>query len=164
MKVIEEARKYVGMKEKPQNSGFYNPTLQAIMTKAGQKSGEAWCAYFAEAMFCEAYPENESKFRKLFNAGAVQTYKNFVAAGYKPLLKPRPGDLVIWQKYTNGMAGWQGHAGIVSEVINDVEFKSIEGNTKSNVGTREGDSVQEKTRKLVIVNSGLNVLGFITIV
>jgi hypothetical protein len=57
---------------------------------------------------------------------------------------------------------WEGHAGIVSEVLSDSEFKSIEGNT-STQGSRNGDRVAENPRNTKVKPNGLNVLGFIKI-
>lgn len=161
MTVIEVANKYVGMKEKPGNVFDEKTILGQELRKAGQKDGEAWCAYFAEAVFCEAMPEKNEELRKLFSASAVQTYENFVKAGYDVHAVPLAGDLVIWQKYAKGVKTWQGHAGIVVEVDNRF-FYTIEGNTNSE-GSREGDSVQRKTRANTWKSDGLNIKGFITI-
>lgn len=162
MTQIEVAKKYVGMKESSGNKFEENSILGQVLHKAGQKDGEAWCAYFAEAVFCEAYPDKNPVLRKLFSASAVQTYKNFVEAGFRHGTIPAAGDLVIWQKYKDGKETWQGHAGIVTMVNSDGSFYSVEGNTNSG-GSREGDSVQEKLRKQIKTDNGLNVLGFVTI-
>lgn len=162
MRQIEIAKKYVGQKELSGNVFKDDTELGRKLHEAGQKNGEAWCAYLQEAIFCEAFPEKNKDLRKLFSASAVQTYKNFKESGeYDCHDKPRVGDLVIWQKYAEGKPTWQGHAGIVTRVEGDV-FHTIEGNTNSS-GGREGDSVAEKTRKKAFQVNGLNVLGFVTI-
>lgn len=163
MKQIEIAKKYIGMKEGEGNVFDESTVLGQAIRKAGQKDGEAWCAYFAEAVFCEACPDMNQQLRKLFSASAVQTFNNFVDASFDVHVKPLPGDLVIWQRYKDGKKQWQGHAGIVSRVNPDGSFHSIEGNTNSE-GSREGDSVQEKLRGNTFKHDGLNVMGFITIV
>ena len=67
------------------------------------------------------------------------------------------------QKYEEGKAVWTGHCGVVSEVINETTFKSIEGNT-SGSGSRNGDGVYELTRTIKKeVQNGLKVIGFIEI-
>lgn len=162
MKQIEVAKKYVGMKENDGNAFNDSTILGQVLHKAGHKDGEAWCAYFAEAVFCETFPERNAELRKLFSASAVQTFNNFVDAGYDIHVHPLPGDLVIWQRYKDGKKIWQGHAGVVTKVNLDGSFNSVEGNTNSE-GSREGDSVQEKLRKNVFKHDGLNVLGFVTI-
>lgn len=155
MKQIEIAKKYLGHKEKPGNIFDPKSPLGKIIIEAGQQDGEAWCAYYTEAIFVETL-------RALFSASTVQTFHNFKNAGYEISDVPKVGSLVIWQKYKDGKATWAGHAGIVTCVNSDGSFLSIEGNTNSN-GSREGDSVQEKVRKNVRVENGLNILGFVII-
>lgn len=155
MKQIEVAKKYLGQKEKPGNDFDEDTALGKILKEAGHKDGEAWCALFTEAVFVETL-------RALFSASTVQTFHNFKNAGYEVSNVPKVGALVIWQKYEGGKPVWSGHAGIVTKVNQDGSFISIEGNTNS-TGSREGDSVQEKVRKNIKTDNGLNILGFITI-
>jgi hypothetical protein len=162
MKQIDIAKQYVNCKENNGNRFDEHSPLGRMIKSAGQKDGEAWCAYFTEGIFCEAFPEKDKELRKLFSASAVQTYRNFKDAGYDCHDRPRVGDLVIWQKWVNGKPHWSGHAGIVINVLANGSFEAIEGNTNS-AGSREGDSVQIKIRTLVKRNEGLNILGFITI-
>lgn len=168
MKAIEHAREFIGEKEKPGNAGFLNPKLQELMTDAGHKKGEAWCCYFAEAMFVKAAGDDEEKvkeLRGLFSANCVQTWKNFAKSKkYTTSQKPVPGSLVIFQRRKGNLPTTQGHAAIVTDVnpVNPGMFTTIEGNTNSD-GSREGDSVQVKRRSLAISPNGLNVLGFVII-
>jgi hypothetical protein len=155
MKQIEIAQKYLGHKEKPGNDFDENTPLGKILKEAGHKDGEAWCQYFIEAVFVETL-------RALFSASTVQTFHNFKKSGYEISDTPEVGTMVIWQRYKNGLPTWQGHAGLVTKVNPDGSFGTIEGNTDS-ASSREGDSVQEKVRKNVRVENGLNILGFITI-
>lgn len=172
MKAIETARRFVGEKEKTGNSGFNNLELQTIMSAAGHKKGEAWCAYFAEAMFVKAYPELEGVLREFFSGSCVRSFKNFrdgvktksgvKKAPFNITKTPVAGSLVLWQRFRDGQPTGLGHAGIVSEVVSETLFKSIEGNTNS-TGSREGDSVQIKSRTTSWTQNGLNVMGFIII-
>lgn len=164
MTALEYAKTFIGEKEKPNNGGFYNPKLQEIMTRAGHKYGEAWCAYFMEACFCEPIKgtTKEAELRILFSASAVSTYGAFKKNGYKISMIPTVGALVIYRKFKDGQGGWQGHAGIVSEVINEVQFRDIGGNTSA-AGSREGTIVGENPRSTKFRSTGLNVMGFITI-
>lgn len=155
MKQIEIAKRYLGQKEKPNNDFDIDSALGKILKDAGHKDGEAWCAYFMEAVFVETY-------RDLFSASTVQTFDNFKKAGYEISDTPKVGWLVIWQTYKGGKPQWSGHAGLVTKVNPDGSFSTIEGNTNSD-GGREGTSVQEKVRKNVRVENGLNILGFINI-
>lgn len=156
------AAKYIGMKENEGNKFDDSSILGQILHKAGQKDGEAWCAYFAEAVFCEAYPERNGELRKLFSASAVKTYENFKNAAFLCNELPRANNLVVWQRYDKGVKQWTGHVGIVENVMVNGSFTSIEGNTNG-AGSREGDSVQRKVRSKTKVDTGLNVLGFIQI-
>lgn len=162
MKQIDVARKYVGMKENEGNKFDESTILGQALHKAGQKDGEAWCAYFAEAVFCEAFPDRIHELRKLFSASAVQTFNNFQTEKFPVTDTPITGSLVIWRRYKDGKEQWQGHVGIVSKVNPDGSFYSIEGNTNS-AGSREGDSVQEKLRKPIKTDNGLNILGFVQV-
>lgn len=155
MKQIEIAKKYLGQKEKPGNIFDVKSPLGKILIEAGQKDGEAWCCYFTEAVFVETL-------RALFSASTVQTFHNFKNAGYEISDVPQVGALVIWQNYKGGKPQWSGHAGIVTKVNSDGSFHTIEGNTNS-TGSREGDSVQEKVRKNIKTDNGLNILGFINL-
>lgn len=159
-KVVEVAKKYLGQSELEGNVFTEATELGRRLKASGHKDGEAWCAYFAESVFCEAFPEKETGLRKTFSAGAVKTLDNFRAAGYTIFDKPSVGALVIWQRYKNGEASWQGHAGIVIELLDGGAFLTIEGNTNT-VGSPEGTSVEIKTRSTKRVNTGLNVYGFV---
>jgi hypothetical protein len=161
MTLSEVARKDIGKKEKPGNLGFLDPEHEKKLRAVGWQPGWAWCSSQQEAWVWEAYPDLKDKVKGLFVPSAVNTFRNLVRAGYKPLDKPVANALVYWQKYDDGKALWQGHAGVVSEAINDTTFKSIEGNT-SNSGSRNGDGVYELTRVIKNeVRDGLKVIGFI---
>src|SRR5690606_18642823 len=97
MKQIEIAKKYVGIKEVKGNMGFLDADFDKKMRAVGFQDGHAWCAYASELVFKEAFPERFDEFDKLFSASAVQTFKNFEAAGYTISDKPVEGALVIWQ-------------------------------------------------------------------
>lgn len=161
MSVIEIAKKYIGQTEKPANSGFSDAEFEKKMKAVGFEKGHAWCSYFAELCFKEAFPERAKELDKLFSASAVQTFKNFKEAGFAISSDPEPGNLVIWQNFTQGIPQWSGHVGIVtSEMANG--FTSVEGNTNDS-GGREGYIVAEKIRTVNRKPNGLNVMGFIRI-
>lgn len=162
MKPSEVAKQYIGFEEKPANTGFKNAEFEKKMKAVGFESGHAWCAYFAELCFKEAYPEKNKELDKLFSASAVQTFFNFQKAGYKISATPVADSLVIWQNQKAGKPMWNGHAGIVSEVIDKATFRSIEGNTNDD-GSREGYEVALKKRTTGTKLNGLQVLGFVII-
>lgn len=163
MTLIETARKDIGKKEKSGNTGFEDKELERAMRGVGWSPGWAWCASILEKWIWEAYPELKDKVNGYFVPSAVATFRNLKNAGYPVSMKPTEGALVFWQRMQDGNAQWQGHAGVVSKVVSDVEFYSIEGNTNS-AGSREGDSVQEKHRYVRFdVENGLKVIGFVKI-
>jgi hypothetical protein len=163
MSIIGVARKDLGKKEKPGNTGFQDAEHEKRLLAVGWQRGWAWCACQLEAWAWEAYPEKKEQIKGLFVASAVNTFRNLVQAGFKKHDIPKAGTFVFWQKYEDGKAAWTGHCGVVSSVINETTFKSIEGNT-SNSGSRNGDGVYELTRTVKKdVQDGLKVIGFIEI-
>lgn len=160
-RIIEAARSYVGVLERPGNTGWYNADFQAAMKKAGWYNTAPWCAYFVKWVWMMVYADNKAVLAVVntwFNGSAKQTYDNAkrnrtFAVGSVP----KPGAIVVW---LNGR-GPAGHAGIVVSVSGNT-MTTIEGNTNIS-GSREGDRVAEKLRT---VNrdwqaSGLNVYGYI---
>lgn len=161
--IVDVAKKDIGKKEKPNNSGFQDAEHEKRLLAVGWQRGWAWCACQLEAWIWDAYPEKKDQLKGLFVPSAVNTFRNLVNAGYEKTDVPVVGSLVFWQKYEDGKAQWTGHCGVVSEVIDDTKFKSIEGNT-SNSGSRNGDGVYELTRVVKKeVPDGLKVIGFIKI-
>lgn len=164
MKVVEIAEGYIGQTEKPGNMGFNDADFEKKMEEVGFQKTHAWCAYFSELVFKEAYPELFGELDKLFSASAVATFANFRDAGYKIHALPKMGTLVIFQKMKDNVPQWQGHAAIcVSVQDNKWVFESVEGNTNDG-GGREGYIVAKRTRKtLADVSNGLKIIGFVDI-
>jgi hypothetical protein len=163
MRLSEAAKKYLGQKELAGNVFKDSTEMGKKLHEAGQKDGDPWCALFVEVCLKESDPNNFALYDKLCSASAVQTFKNFAGAKFKVLLVPEPDSIVIFQQYKDGVAQWQGHAGIVSEVKSSWEFTSIEGNT-SEKGSREGVIVGSVNRKVLKdVKNGLKVMGFIKV-
>lgn len=185
-KIINRAMYYRGQQEIPGNQGFIerdlhekidDKTFQEKMELCGWEKGQAWCAYFVELVWKEAYAGDPlvSLLDILFNAGALATWNNFSKSEFITDKKPEPGAIAIWQNYryvtipnyhdlknsrTELRGTWQGHAGIVIEVIKN-EFVTIEGNTNEN-GSREGIEVARKIRLLSFdIHKGLVLKGFI---
>lgn len=162
-KIVEIANSYVGQQEISGNKGFKNPAFQKKMQDCGWQIGQSWCAYFTELVWKEAVGKTNPLFAtldRLFSPSATGTYANFKGnAAFKTSNKPSKGALVVW-RYGNG---WQGHIGIVTDVIDNVSFRTVEGNS-NNDGSREGIEVVKKVRKLgePFKAKGLNIVGFIT--
>jgi hypothetical protein len=163
MTLIEAAKKDIGKKERRSNLGFEDPELEKAMKAVGWRPGWAWCASILEKWIWEAYPRMKEEVQGYFVPSAVATFRNLKNAGYEVSMTPTEGALVFWQRMQDGVAQWQGHAGVVSKVLSDIEFYSIEGNTNS-AGSREGDSVQEKRRTVNLeITDGLRVMGFVSL-
>jgi len=164
--IVNTACNYIGYCEISGNKGFQNEKFEDLMKNVGWQKGQAWCAYFTELVWKEAYQQYNAymfpTLDKLFSAGAVATFNNFKKVKEFEISEiPVPGSVVIWQKYKDGMPHWTGHAGIVTEVYKDV-FKSVEGNTNDS-GGREGIEVAEKLRDVDfrILPNTLVLKGFI---
>lgn len=164
MSLIEVARKDLGKKEKSGNIGFEDKELEKAMLAVGWHPGWAWCASIQEKWIWEAHPELKEEVMGYFVPSATATFRNLKNAGFSTSMIPSIGALVYWQRIKESEPQWTGHAGVVSKVVSDTEFYSIEGNTNS-AGSREGDSVQEKHRYVRSdVKNGLRVIGFVTLI
>jgi hypothetical protein len=162
-KIVDVANSYVGQQEISGNKGFKNASFQKKMQDCGWKLGDAWCSYFTELVWKEAFGKSHSLYNtldRLFSPSAVSTYANFKGypTGFKVGNTAKIGSLAVWRLGN----GWQGHIGIVSEVIDKTTFRTIEGNTNS-AGGREGIEVAKKIRLLnsPFKTKGLNLIGFV---
>jgi len=147
MRPSEFCLQFVGLKELPNNKFTDSTLIGRLLHAAGQKDGEAYCAYTQEAIFkaC-ASPEKIKELDKLFDASAVKTAKNFTDAAYPIGYKPVAEWLCVWQKFdATGVAQWQGHQGLVIATDGN-HFLSFEGNTGGDA--REGDGFYVKLRSL----------------
>ena len=158
--VVKVALSYVGQREIPGNKGWRDKAFEAKMKATGWTSGQAWCAYFTELVWCQAYAgtPHVDRFISLFSPSATATYSNFAGSShYKVGRVPKPGALAVWRYGT----GWKGHIGIVQTVERGT-FYAIEGNTNA-AGSREGVMVARKRRKTALNGRGpgLNLIGFV---
>ena len=159
-KIVTIAAKYVGQREIPGNKGWRDKAFEAKMKATGWSSGQAWCAYFTELVWTEAYKGTSllPSIVALFSASATATYANFNGSSlFKVGKVGKPGALAVW-RYGNG---WKGHIGIV-ESVKGSTFVCIEGNTNA-AGSREGIMVMRRTRRTDLPHSrsGLNLIGFV---
>lgn len=160
----EIAAKYLGQTEKPGNAGFNDAVFEKRMRDIGFKTGQAWCSYFCELVFKEAYPEKLSELDKLFSGSTLTTFRNFRDAAFPVGYMPQLDSMVIWQSYRDGKPLLTGHAGIVSKVIDNTTFESIEGNTSNVAHSREGFIVASHRHKVLSnIETGLRILGFVFI-
>lgn len=161
MNPAEVAKKYIGERETPNNSGFIDKEFQEKIEACGWVKGQAWCAYFCELVWKESYPGRE-ELNSLFQAGAVANLTSFRKnQNYIVDKKPEIGALIVWQNYKEFEPQWTGHIGIV-ENFDDLNIYTIEGNTNSQ-GGREGIEVTKKIRGYDFLpkKNGLVLKGFI---
>ena len=161
--IVDTAKKYVGITEIKGNLGWTNDAFEEKMIATGWGETQAWCAYFTELVFSEVYdPLGLAKdLDKYFSGSARRTLAKFAEAeGWETGTVPVAGAVAIWKLVKGGKDKWQGHAGIVTKVL-DSHMETVEGNTNSG-GSREGDVVAEKTRKYNFkVQNGLALEGFV---
>lgn len=160
------ASQYLGELEIAGNQGFEKKKLQQRMHAVGWEKGDAWCILFAELcvdLYLTQFNTGTIRqFDKTFSKSAVATFNNFKKQ-YPEMIShvPVENSIVIWQKYIEGNAMWQGHAGIVN-TIHETYITTIEGNTGS-ASMREGDGVHGKLRTLDYdKENGLRLIGFIS--
>jgi hypothetical protein len=164
--IVDIAKKYLNQRELKNNSGFVDADLQKKMEAVGWSKGQAWCAYFGELIWKEAYKDDADTVAlldKLFSGSATATYKNFELHEvngkrvFRCDMKPEPGALAI---YRYGMS-WQGHLGVVVSSVGNYT-NNVEGNSNGE-GGREGIESVMKNRpiKAHFKKNGLNLIGFV---
>lgn len=149
--IKQEALRWQGVKEIGDNESFDNEEFQKLLEACGWNKSQAWCAYFCEMVWREAYKKLDKSYdyelNILFSAGAIATYNNFRRdKDFVVDQTPEVGAIMIMQQYVKNKPDWRGHAGIVIEV-REGSVRTIEGNTNSQ-GGREGQYVAQKTREL----------------
>lgn len=163
--ILRIAASYLGKDEEPGNKGWYDDEFELKMAARGWKPSEAWCAYFAELVWMEAYlksPVHQHDINHLFSGSAVQTFKNFSKEpDWKVDRDPEPGGLAVFRRYRDGEPHWSGHIAIVERAVNGV-LVSIDGNTDPH-GGREGYTVARIKRVINFspIKNGIVLMGFI---
>lgn len=167
MNLNDVAKKYIGIKEKPNNGGFSDTDFERrIKTDGEWQKGWAWCACFVQLCVAEWKGESFSRFDEYFNPSVINTFRNLQNAGFFIAKVPQPGMLVFWQQYKAGKPTAFGHIGIIDSVHDNNTCTTIEGNTNAR-GAREGDCVAMKIREIDFsipkYGNGLRLLGFIKV-
>ncbi len=163
-KAVREALEHEGVTETANNSGFQDKAFQKMMSDVGWRSGDQWCMYFAKMVWVNAYKKDAEMLGKLLSGSSQGSYEAAVKDGGKNVTvekDPKPGDIVIFQRYSGGKPQYKGHAGIVFRVHGDKGFTTIEGNTNEE-GSSEGTIVSKKERTFNWdTTNGLRLRGFI---
>lgn len=151
--LVAEASKWIGVKETAPNAGPEVEMFQRTVDGKAQK--ESWCMCFVQ--YCLHQVETQLGIRSnVFNSEHCLTVFHKTALDlYRP--RPESGFIVIWQ---HGQTA-AGHTGIVTRVINDVQFETIEGNTSDSSSVeRNGDGVYKKVR-LLHPTGEMRIVGFL---
>mgnify|MGYP001167292155 FL=1 len=139
--VIKQAKKYLGEQEVPKLSNR-SLKIDYWLVEAGVPVGNPWCAAFITMMGRQAL----GTAWPVTNTASVQRMvdwaKTLIAAGVW-VDTPQKGDLFVL--YFDSLSRY-GHVGLVTEVLNNGSFKTIEGNTNSD-GSRDGYGVFEREHK-----------------
>lgn len=138
-KVIEIAKKYVGVTEYPPNSN--NVVFNTRFYGREVSGNYPWCCAFIW------YIHNEAGVDIKKTASCVELGTWFKNNGKFKTSAPKVGDIVFFK--FSGSSRWTNHVGIVVEVGNGY-IKTIEGNTSSDEkgSQSNGGMVAERKRKL----------------
>lgn len=160
--LVFEAKRWVGITEVGgANRGQIVEMFQNAVD--GKASGEPWCLGFVQ--FCLQMVDKEYDFVRQMKAAKAVVFEtehcltlwNKSTVNQKKKL-PESGTIVLW-KHGDTTSG---HAGIVTEVLEKGEFRTVEGNTSGGAGVvREGDGVFERVRSINGAGS-MKILGFIS--
>lgn len=134
-KIRKLALLYEGISEIGDNQGFTDAAFTEMMKKAGWRSSEEWCMYYAKAIYIYALPELIEDFNQSLSGSTQSSFKN-VQNGKSRHLKVVTsgpvlvGDIMILQNKSNPS---KGHAGIVIATDNaNKKYTTIEGNVNYN--------------------------------
>jgi hypothetical protein len=136
------------------NKGFVDASFESMMKSVGWQGGQAWCMYFCKLVYMQFFSFDRQFIAKVFNGGTQATPNNIIRLNKQGDSKyvflqennPQIGDIFIQVNSDNRSLG---HAGIVTEVFDKTNIKTIEGNT-SLKGVREGEGVFELRRTLEV--------------
>jgi hypothetical protein len=103
---------------------FANNQGPTISKYFGADRTAPWCAAFASWVLVQSYKAVGRILPFEVSYSARRLAKNAARAGCWTTA-PEPGALVLWSR---GQKRWQGHIGLVSKVIDESAFETIEGN------------------------------------
>ena len=126
--------------------------MRRFQSAIGKAVGEAWCLSFGQFCVIETDRHIDEVWLQSLPPHGLFPTEHCVTLWKKSqhlVCDPRPGSIILWQKWKNGKPTQSGHAGVVVEVLDHATVKTVEGNTGGGPGVnREGDVVAEKTRSL----------------
>ena len=145
--VTANAMKWLGVKEKPRNSGFFNKEFEQLMRHTGWITGYPWCASFIRMLFITTF-EKMGEFviakdmKRILSHGVLNTFRAVKKSKYFDISKEPLGigSIVFWHTH-----GQNGHEGLYIWDKSKLAIETIEGNTNS-FGSRDGEYVATKSR------------------
>lgn len=170
--ILETAQHFLDLTETAPNSRWDNlagggphhdprgEELRQKLLETGWQLTWPYCAAFAEVCWRSGYQNRPelALISQSITPSAMGTYENFDRQ-HRITRDPSPGALMLMQHGNS----YQGHAGIVIRV-EETTLVTIEGNTSSNMATREGDGVYLKRKPLDFVpKPGLWIRGFVNV-
>lgn len=164
--IVLKALSLVGEQENLLELNFSKEKFEGHKNRQKLMDGQVWNTYFTELVWLSAYeqyePSTVKKLKKIFDAGAVNTWKNFLKSEFLISNIPVAGDIVIWQNFVNGKACETGHAGIVVQVNLEKGFiNSVETNYDCMLSNTINVHVITRYLNEFEKNNGLVMKGFI---
>lgn len=165
--LVEEAKKWVGIRESGANQGIEVQRFQKAVD--GKAQGEPWCLSFVQfcvkevdRKFQELYPVIPNRPSWLYPTEHCLTLWNKTPVKGRQAIPTRAGSLFLWQWFKDARPTAQGHVGIIAQIHSDFAT-TVEGNTSDGSGmNREGDGVFIKTRPFETKGEKFKVLGFLS--
>lgn len=156
--LVELATKFVGVHEVGYNDG---PMIEIFQKAISKPMHQSWCVDFVQ--YCVG--EVDKRFLTqsvLFKTESALHLWNETAKVARVVI-PEPGCIMVWQHFADdGRPLWQGHAGIIREVLSADWVLTVEGNTSPGPGIqREGDGVYLKRRHTKVTEGPMRTLGFL---
>ncbi len=154
-KIVEDAKKFVGIKEIHPNQGWNNKYFETLMKKVGWQLKWDYCVLFTKLILLRTLKGKQREIvKKLFTPSSQTTWANLVKNQklglYKLSKKPKVGAIAFY-KHMN--ADWRGHADIVGLNFDDKKYDVITAN--GTIG------VEEKKRKYRYNSQTMRLLGFV---
>lgn len=146
LQALRIAGTHVGDRETSRNSG---PEVDAFLASVGLGPGYPWCAAFVYFCFREAAASVRAPNPCPRTAGALRLWDLCTPqADLTQFVSPDAGSVFVID-HGHGL----GHVGFVEELLDDGTLRTIEGNTAP-TGTREGDGVYRRSRRISEITRG----------
>lgn len=144
--LINEAMQWVGIREDggPNRGPAVDSFERAVSPKV---VGLPWCLSFIQycVQVVDRNAGDDHKSPLPVTAGCLDLWHRAPLELVMPV--PKPGLIVLWQRWTNGHPTGSGHAGLITHLVDAHTVATIEGNTGPGPGiVSEGDGVYARVR------------------